>query len=78
MESEIDAATDAAAKQSLVDRVRAVADKYSNDVEVLTIANGFLRRLGLLEATRNTVIEPRPKDAHASETATLTFHERGV
>ncbi len=78
MESEIDTATEATAKQSLVDRVRAVADKYSNDVEVLTIANGFLRRLGLLEATRNTVIEPHPKDLHANETATLTFHGGAV
>ena len=32
MESEIDTATEATAKQSLVDRVRAVADKYSDDV----------------------------------------------
>ena len=46
METEIDTATDAAAKQSLVDRVRAVAAKYPDDFEVLTIANGFLRRLG--------------------------------
>ncbi len=78
MESEIDTATEATAKQSLVDRVRAVVDKYPDDFEVVTIANGLLRRLGMLEATRNTVIEPRPKDVHANETATLTFHERGI
>jgi len=78
IEAEIDAATDAASKQTLVDRVRAVADKYSNDVEVLSIANGLLRRLGLLEATRNTAIEARPNEVHANETATLTFHERAI
>ena len=78
IETEIDAATDAASKQTLVDRARAVADKYSNDVEVLSIANGLLRRLGLLEATRNTAIEARPNEVHANETATLTFHERAI
>lgn len=72
-ESEIDAVTDAASKQSLVDRVRAVAGKHSNDGEIQSIANGFLRRLGLQEATQNTSIE-----AHANETATLTFHVRAV
>src|SRR6266478_1538593 len=78
IETEIDAATDAASKQTLVDRVRAIAEKYSNDAEVLLIANGFLRRLGLLEATRNTAIEARPNEVHANETATLTFHERAI
>jgi serine/threonine protein kinase len=78
MESEIDTATEPVAKQSLVDRVRAVAEKYANDVEVLSLANGYLRRLGMLEATRSTVAEARPKDVHANETATLTFHERAI
>jgi serine/threonine protein kinase len=76
IETEIDAATDAASKQTLVDRVRAIAEKYSNDAEVLLIANGFLRRLGLLEATRNTSIAAPSNEAHANETATLTFHTR--
>ncbi len=54
MESEIDVATDAASKQALGERVRAVAEKYSKDGEILSIANGFLHRLGLLEvAQRN-------------------------
>ncbi len=76
IETEIDAATDAASKQTLVDRVRALAEKYSNDAEVLLIANGFLRRLCLLEATRNTSIAAHANEAHANETATLTFHTR--
>ena len=76
IETEIDAATDAASKQTLVDRVRAIAEKYSNDAEVLLIANGFLRRLGLLEATRNTSIAAPSNEAHANESATLTFHTR--
>jgi serine/threonine protein kinase len=73
MEGEIDAATDAASKQSLVDRVKAVADRYADDAEIQSFANGLLRRLGLLEATRNTSIAPP-----ASETATLTFHPGSV
>ena len=67
MESEVDAATDAASKQALGERVRAVADKYSTDGEVLTVANGLLHRLGLLEVTRSSM---RP----SSESATLTFN----
>jgi len=69
MESEIDAATDAASKQALGERVRAVADKYSNDGEVLSVANGLLHRLGLLEVSRKGSSE-----SSGSETATLTFH----
>jgi LPXTG-motif cell wall-anchored protein len=71
MEGEVEAATDAASKQALVDRVRAVAEKYPNDAELLSVANGILQRLGLLEATRNTAIPVAPS---ANETATLTFH----
>ncbi|MGA2459528.1 MAG: hypothetical protein ABSF85_18335, partial [Terriglobales bacterium] len=69
MESEIDAATDAAPKQALGERVRSVADKYSNDGEVLSVANGLLRRLGLPEVSRKSSIE-----SPESASATLTFH----
>ena len=69
MESEIDAATDAASKQALGERVRAVADKYSNDGEVLSVANGLLHRLGLLEVSRRSSSE-----SPESQSATLTFH----
>ncbi len=47
MESEIDASKDAASKQALGEQLKAVADKYPNDGEVLSVANGFLHRLGL-------------------------------
>jgi eukaryotic-like serine/threonine-protein kinase len=69
MENEIDAATETAAKQALADRVRAVADKYSNDGEILSVANGFLHRLGLLEVSRKT--SPESPD---SDSATLTYN----
>jgi eukaryotic-like serine/threonine-protein kinase len=67
MESEIDAATDAASKQALGERVRTVADKYSSDGEILSVANGILHRLSLLEVTRNVTGSPD------SEGATLTY-----
>ena len=69
MESEIDTATDAASKQVLADRVRAVAEKYSKDGEVLSIANGLLHRLGLLEVSRTITTESPDSDS-----ATLTYH----
>ena len=69
MENEIDAATDAASKQALGERVRAVANKYSNDGEVLSVANDLLHRLGLLEVSRKSSSE-----SPESESATLTFH----
>ena len=69
MESEIDAATDAAAKQALGERVRAVASKNSKDGEVLTVANGILHRLGLLEMRRQS-----SSASPDSESATLTYH----
>jgi serine/threonine protein kinase len=68
IESEIDAATDAASKQALGERVRTVADKYSTDGEVLSVANGLLHRLGLLEVSRNS-----STDSPGSESATLTY-----
>jgi hypothetical protein len=68
-ESESDGANDAASKQALGDRARAVADKYPNDGEILTVANGLLHRLGLLE-----VGGKNPAGSPDSESATLTFH----
>ncbi|MGA7892024.1 MAG: hypothetical protein WCA49_02265 [Candidatus Sulfotelmatobacter sp.] len=68
MESEIDTATDAASKKALGARVRAVAEKYSNDGEVLSVANGLLHRLGLLEVSRTSTGSP------GSESATMTYH----
>jgi eukaryotic-like serine/threonine-protein kinase len=68
MESETDGANDAASKQAFGDRVRAVADKYPNDGEILSVANGLLHRLGLLEVGRN-----HPTGSQDSESATLTY-----
>jgi len=51
MESEFDTAVDAAAKQALGERVHAVAEKYATDGELLSVANGLLHRLGLLEVS---------------------------
>jgi serine/threonine protein kinase len=69
MESEIDAAADAASKQALGERVRAVGDKYSTDGEVLSVANGLLHRLGMLDVGRKIATE-----SPDSESATLTYH----
>ncbi len=69
MESEVEAATDAASKQVLADRVRAVAEKYSTDREVLSIANGLLHRLGMLEVSR--IITNGSPDG---DSATKTYH----
>jgi serine/threonine protein kinase len=69
MESEIDVATDAASKQALGERVRAVAEKYSKDGEILSIANGFLHRLGLLE-----VAQRNPQGSPDTDSATLTYN----
>lgn len=68
MEGEIDASTDAASKKLLGERVRAVAEKYATDGEVLTVANGLLHRLGLLDVTRSS------SAPSGHESATLTFN----
>jgi eukaryotic-like serine/threonine-protein kinase len=68
MESEVDAVADDASKKLLAERVRAVADKYATDGEVLTVANGLLHRLGLLDVKRDSSVRS------GSESATLTFN----
>ena len=68
IESEIDAA-DAASKQALGERVRAVAEKYPDDGEVLSVANGLLHRLGLLEVDRKITTQ-----SPAIDSATLTYN----
>jgi eukaryotic-like serine/threonine-protein kinase len=69
METEIDAAADAASKHALGDRIRAVAEKYPADGEVLSVANGLLHRLGLLEVTQKS-----PTGSPDSDSATLTYN----
>jgi serine/threonine protein kinase len=69
IEGEIDAAGDAESKQVFGERVRALADKYPTDGELLTVANGLLHRLGLLEADRKITTQPPGADS-----ATLTYN----
>jgi tetratricopeptide (TPR) repeat protein len=47
LESEADSATDADSKQTLGSKARALADKYLEDEEVLSSANGLLQKLNL-------------------------------
>jgi serine/threonine-protein kinase len=68
IESEIDTTADTA-KPALGERIRTVAEKYSTDGEMLTVANGLLHRLGLLEVARN-ISGTSPE----SESATLTYN----
>ncbi len=62
MESEIDGATDVAAKQALAERIQELAAKYWTDGEILSVANGLLHRLGLGPQESSTV-SPRSKSA---------------
>ena len=48
MDKEIDGAADAASKKVLAERIQALAAKYWTDGEVISVANGLLRRLGLV------------------------------
>jgi serine/threonine-protein kinase len=68
MDDELAAATDPAAKQALGQRVRSVAEKYPEDREVQTVANGLLHRLGLLDADKISAATP------GLEHATLTYN----
>ncbi|HEY1660144.1 MAG TPA: protein kinase [Candidatus Sulfotelmatobacter sp.] len=69
MESEVSAAKDAASKQALAQRLRAVMEKYSTDGEVLSIANGLLHKLGMFDAASKPLTA-----SPESESATQTFH----
>jgi eukaryotic-like serine/threonine-protein kinase len=79
METEIDAAANPASREALAARVRAVTAKYSTDGEVLSVANGLLHRLGLLEEAQTSssgssrIGSPRI-GSPTSESATLTYH----
>ena len=61
MESEIGAAGDVASKRALAARIQAVAAKYWTDGEVISVANGLLQRLGLVQETATG--SPRSKGA---------------
>ncbi len=67
LESEADSATDAEAKQTLGAKARALADKYLEDEEVLSSANGLLQKLNLPGVTGTG------NGKEATSAATLSF-----
>jgi eukaryotic-like serine/threonine-protein kinase len=69
MESEIDATAHTDSKDALGKRVQVVADKYPDDGELLSVSNGILHRLGLLEEDRKIATQ-----SPESESATLTYN----
>ncbi|MGB8582807.1 MAG: protein kinase [Candidatus Sulfotelmatobacter sp.] len=69
IETEIDSAADGDTRQATGDRVRAIANKYSTDGEILSLANGLLDRLGFLQVERKN-----STTSAESESATLTYH----
>jgi len=84
MASEVEAAGDAASKQALAERIKAVTVKYSTDGEILSLANALLLRLGQAGVRQRstaaaagaegaTVIHgsPAPKAPEASLAATI-------
>jgi hypothetical protein len=87
MATEIDRATDAAAKQALGERIQGMAAKYWTDGEILSIANALLLRLGLIPKSSTAsphgagapVIfhvprpsAPKPSDTDASQISAST------
>jgi len=67
LQHEIAGASDAAAKQALVERIQVIAAKHWTDGEILSIANALLLRLGLLPQDSSTVSSRR-------KGATVIFH----
>ena len=72
METEIDAAADAASKEALATRVRAITVKYSTDGEVLFVANRLLHRRGLLQVSQTGSAGSPKTGSSANHSATLT------
>jgi tetratricopeptide (TPR) repeat protein len=54
MELEIDKAANDSAKKTLADRIQTVAANYWTDGEIISVANGLLRRLGLVSQASST------------------------
>ena len=67
LDSEADSATDAESKQTLGAKARALADKYLEDEEVLSSANGLLQKLNLPSVTG------KGSTPAATSAATLSF-----
>jgi serine/threonine-protein kinase len=64
---EADSSTDVAVKQAIGERTRLLAEKYSDDGEILSIANNVLQRLSMPGVSSVSSIQPE-------ESATLSFH----
>ncbi len=72
MESEVDAIADVASKSALAGRIQAVTARYSTDGEFLSVANGLLHRLGLVEVPQNSLTALREsEDANVIDHAAL-------
>ena len=67
LQHEIAGATEAAAKQALVERIQTIAAKHWTDGEILSIANALLLRLGLLPQENSTASSRR-------KGSTVIFH----
>ncbi|HEY6338477.1 MAG TPA: protein kinase [Candidatus Sulfotelmatobacter sp.] len=65
---EAESSSDAAAKQAIGERTRVLAEKYSDDGEILSIANNVLQRLSMPGVTSVAV------PAQPGESPTLSFH----
>jgi eukaryotic-like serine/threonine-protein kinase len=65
---EADSFTDFAAKQAIGERTRRLAEKYSDDGEIISIANNVLQRLSM-PGVSSVVSPSRP-----GESATISFH----
>jgi eukaryotic-like serine/threonine-protein kinase len=64
---EADSSTDAEAKQAIGERTRLLAERYSDDGEILSIANNVLQRLSMPGVSSVSLNQPE-------ESATLSFH----
>jgi serine/threonine-protein kinase len=65
---EADSFTDFASKQAIGERTRRLAEKYSDDGEIISIANNVLQRLSM-PGVSSVVSPSRP-----GESATISFH----
>src|SRR5579863_7768336 len=64
---EADSSSDAAVKQAIGERTRVIAERYSDDGEILSIANNVLQRLSMPGVS--SVVASEPEDS-----PTLSFH----
>ena len=73
LESEVDSASDSDTKQTLGSKARALADKYLEDEEVLSSANGLLQKLNLPGVTGKGVSQDLTSGATLSFASSPTL-----